>query len=315
MKHVVITGGLGFIGHHLAYKYLESNCQVTIIDNLLSQYRNGKLIKYRIESLNPLANRCTYLQHDCCEEINLMSRLKENKPDVIINLASYANQAAVAVHPADATRSMPSNALIIAQIAKRFNCQLIHISSSMVYGNFETCHVDETSVLKPTNLYGILKLHSEELVRHILPSTVIIRPSAVYGPGDSADRVLAKWIKAALRDETINVHGPSNLLDFTYVKDLVDGIVKIESKQLEGKTFNVTRGQAKSLGEAAVLIKDYTNSLSSINYLDTDKDMPTRGALDITQASIYSNYSPKMNLDEGLKVYINWMKNHFDLYE
>lgn len=315
MKHVVITGGLGFIGHNLAKHYLKSGAKVTIIDNLIAQYNHAKVIKYRIEYLNNYSENCTYLQHDCCEEYTLWERLKETKPNSIIHLASYANQAAVRTSPVDAARTMPSNAAIVAQLANRFNCKLIHVSSSMVYGNFKSWPVNEDAPLEPINLYGILKKHTEEIVKHIRPLTTIIRPSAVYGPGDSSDRVLAKWIKAALRNDDIDVHGPANLLDFTYVKDLVDGIVRIESQDLEGRTYNVTRGQSRSLGEAAHLIKSYTNSSSKICYQGSVSDSPSRGALDIIAAKLDSGYKPKMDLEEGLKVYVQWMIDNYNLYD
>ena len=315
-KHIVITGGLGFIGHHLAKYYLDKNYQVTIIDNLSQDMLNARLAKYRIEYLQASSENCIYLNHDCSEEFTLWERLKETNPKSIIHLASYANQAAVDSDRAHACRSMPGNSYVIANLAAKLNCRLIHVSSSMVYGNFTNVSMTEDAALKPTNMYGLLKKQTEEIVSSVHPAHVIIRPSAVYGPGDSGHRVVPKWILAALRGQDINVYDASSLLDFTYVNDLVDGIVRAEDKGQNGAVFNITRGQARSLGETALLIKHLTNSASEIIYHDTDFNItPKRGALDITLAREHLMYSPKMNFESGIEQYVSWVKQNLHLYD
>lgn len=319
MTRIVITGGLGFIGHHLAKHYLNKNYKVTIIDSLSQHSTSAKLTKHRIEYLQANAENCVYLNHDCCEEKALWERIKEtnpNNPKAIVHLASYANQAAVDKDRSGACRSMPGNSYSIAHLAAKLNCQLIHISSSMVYGNFDNVPMSEDTTLKPTNLYGLLKKQTEEIVSAVHPAHVIIRPSAVYGPGDDASRVLSKWILAALQSKDINVYNAASLLDFTHVNDLVDGIVRAEDKGWNGAVFNITRGQARSLGEAALLIKHLTNSSSEIVYHDiTFESTPRRGALDITRAKEHLMYTPRMNFDSGLAEYVLWMKQNIHLYD
>lgn len=316
MTRIVITGGLGFIGHHLAKHYLDKNYQVTIVDNLFHHSDNAKLTKYRIEYLQASCENCVYLNHDCCEERSLWERIKDTKPKAIIHLASYANQAAVNKDPSGACRSMPGNSYSIANLAAKLNCQLIHVSSSMVYGNFNNVAMSEDVELKPTNLYGLLKKQTEEIISAVHPAHVIVRPSAVYGAGDDASRVVPKWILAALQGKDINVYNASSLLDFTHVNDLINGIARAEDQGWNGAVFNITRGQARSLGETALLIKQLTNSASEIVYHDVTVDTsPTRGALDITRAREHLLYTPRMNFESGLAEYVLWMKQNLHLYD
>jgi nucleoside-diphosphate-sugar epimerase len=314
-KHVIITGGMGFIGHNLAKYYLDNGFKVTVIDNLDSHLSHAHLTKYRIEQLN--SKKLDFIQHSCSSIYTIKEKLKFNAtpPRSIIHLASYPNQAEVKKDEYGATSSMNVNTLITAKLAKEFNARYVYVSSSMVYGNFTSTYQNENSVLNPTNLYGLLKLQGEEIAKLTHENTVIVRPSAVYGPGDNAARVLGKWILSAINNDTIYVDDPASLLDFTYIKDIVTGIFQADAHGIAKNAYNITRGQARSLGEAALLIKQHTSSNSTICYLDKkDSSVPQRGALDINKAKNDLGYNPRIDLIEGLLSYIQWIKNHHDIY-
>jgi nucleoside-diphosphate-sugar epimerase len=308
MKTVAITGGMGFIGHHLAKFFLEKKWSVKIIDDL-SLHRDAHLTKYRLESIQN--KKCEFINSNCHYEWEIKNKLKDTVVDVFVHLASIPNQKTAIEMPQSAVSSIVGGTLTSAMVANALNCKFVHVSSSMAYGNFSSFPQKEDAILKPINLYGTLKAHSEDIVKLTSQNYMIVRPSAVYGPGDSFDRVLAKWILLALENKEIFVDDPSTILDFTHVTDLVKGIFDVAtSTHHRNETYNLTRGQGRSLGEAVLLIKELTNSKSHISYIPAKGDHPIRGALNISKAHEHFGYQPRVNLQVGIESYINWIKTY-----
>jgi nucleoside-diphosphate-sugar epimerase len=190
--------------------------------------------------------------------------------------------------------------------------RFVYISSSMVYGDFED-QVLEDAECSPQGQYGIMKLAGEWLVRDYARRCgfeyVIIRPSAVYGPLDVEDRVVAKFMIAAMRGETLKVNGASETLDFTYVDDAADGIAAAATRIMaRNNTYNITKSHSVSLLEAAEMIVEIVGS-GKIEVADRDPDFPSRGALNIDRARTILGFDPKVDVREGFENYHAWLKN------
>jgi nucleoside-diphosphate-sugar epimerase len=137
----------------------------------------------------------------------------------------------------------------------------------------------------------------------------IIRPSAVYGELDVEDRVISKFMLAALRDETLEVRGENERLDFTYVQDVVDGIVAATlSNNTENKTYNITRSKSISLLEAAELIVKIAGK-GTVNLIERDHSFPSRGSLNIDAAKKDFGFNPVIDIDNGFSLYHHWITN------
>jgi len=203
--------------------------------------------------------------------------------------------------------------LNLCEAAKRNNiAKFVYVSSSMVYGDFAD-NVSEDAECKPQGMYGIMKLAGELLVKEYSDKgefgCTIIRPSAVYGPCDVEDRVVSKFLLAALRDETIMVNGPEETLDFSYVDDVADGIVAATlSHDTVNKCYNVTRGASRTLLEAAELAVKIAGK-GTIQVRDRDLAFPSRGALNIDAAKKDFNFNPKVDIEEGFQAYYEWLSN------
>jgi nucleoside-diphosphate-sugar epimerase len=138
---------------------------------------------------------------------------------------------------------------------------------------------------------------------------VIIRPSAVYGPLDVEDRVVAKFMLTAMRGGTLKVNGANETLDFTYVDDAADGIVAAATMPgAKNHTFNITKSHSVSLLQAAEMIVSIVGS-GEIECRDRDADFPSRGALNINQARAMLGYDPKVDVHEGFQNYYSWLNN------
>jgi nucleoside-diphosphate-sugar epimerase len=311
MKTVAITGGFGFIGHHLAKTFLERRWNVIIIDDL-SLHEDAYLTKYRMESIQN--KKCQFINASCNHAYDIKNKLRGEDVNAIVHLASIPNQKMAIEMPSSAVHSITGNTLIMSSIATEIYAKFVHVSSSMAYGHFTSSPQKEDAILAPTNLYGTLKSHSEDIVKLFSENYTIIRPSAVYGPGDNFDRVIGKWIMAALNGEEIIVNDPARLMDFTYVTDLVQGIFAATAANYKDRTYNITRGQARSLGEAVLLVKTLTESKSPVHYTNATVNEPVRGALDISKAKEELGYSPKIDLQEGIENYIAWVRRYKNVY-
>jgi nucleoside-diphosphate-sugar epimerase len=137
----------------------------------------------------------------------------------------------------------------------------------------------------------------------------IIRPSAVYGPLDVEDRVISKFLLTAMRDGVIKVNGANETLDFTYVEDAADGITAAALMPSgSNRTFNITKSHSKTLLEAAELAVSLVGK-GTIEVRDRDLDFPSRGALNIDAAREHLKFDPKIDIEEGFRIYHAWLKN------
>jgi nucleoside-diphosphate-sugar epimerase len=238
--------------------------------------------------------------------------IEQNQIDTVVHLASFPRQKVVNVNPQLGSQTMSEGLLNLLELSTRHQVKkFVYISSSMVYGDFAD-QVREDAVCRPQGQYGILKLAGEWLVKDYTRKTgmahVIIRPSAVYGPLDVNDRVISKFLLAAMRGETLNVNGANETLDFTYVDDAADGIAAAVTLDVaNNQTYNITKSHSKTLLEAAELAVRIAGN-GSINVRGRDLDFPSRGALNIDAARRDLGYNPQVDMEEGFEIYHRWLQ-------
>ena len=316
---ILVTGGLGFIGHNVV-RVLESfRHDCAIIDNKTDY---GIIPKTELDYL--MTERLCRIQtrtiYEC--DISNPSRVElafdSYKPDIVIHLASFPRQKVVNKNPVQGSRVMIEGLLNLLEQSVKHNVKkFVYVSSSMVYGNFNRHAmidgIDESSDCKPMGQYGIMKLAGEWLVQdysrqHKLDYT-IIRPSAVYGPYDVEDRVISKFLTQAMRGEELTVNGIDDALDFTYIDDAAMGIaLSAISEDTENAIYNIARGKSNTLIEAATLIVDMTGQ-GTVCVKNRDSDFPVRGQLNILRAKSDFGFYPTVDLVDGLSEYYNWLKN------
>ena len=183
----------------------------------------------------------------------------------------------------------------------------------MVYGNFDGDAVTEARNCEPMGVYGALKLGAEKLVIAYnqvfdLPYT-IIRPSALYGERCVSRRVGQAFIENAIRGKNLTVNGDgTDRLDFTYIKDLAQGILlSIVKPEAKNEIFNLTYGSARSINDLARLVLEYFPGLQVV-YNPRDALMPERGTLCVEKARRLLGYEPQFPVDKGFVRYIEWYK-------
>lgn len=314
MSKFLVTGGLGLIGHNVVQR-LEAKAHEVVIVDIMTNY--GIIPQDELEYL--LAERSKKIRtqdiyRTDISDAEAFDRVVANhKPDVIIHMASFPRQKVVNANPAWGARVMMEGLINVLESAKSHGVErVVYISSSMVYGDFED-QVLEDAECHPIGQYGIMKLAGEDLVkdyhRRGAFDYAIVRPSAVYGPLDVEDRVVAKFMLQAMRGETLKVNGASETLDFTYVDDAADGIVASATRIMAAnRTYNITKSHSVSLLEAAEMIVKIVGR-GTIECRDKDADFPSRGALNIDRARTILGYDPKVDVEQGFENYYNWLDN------
>jgi nucleoside-diphosphate-sugar epimerase len=314
MSKFLVTGGHGLIGHNVVQRLQNRGDEVVVMDThtnygIIPQAELDYLITERLKKLQSHV----HYHKTITDEFEVDAIVARTKPDTIIHMASFPRQKVVNANPSWGADVMMRGLINLLEGAKKHGVErFVYISSSMVYGDFED-QVLEDDVCNPQGQYGIMKLAGEWLVKDYARRTgieyVIIRPSAVYGPLDVEDRVISKFMTAAMRDETLRVNGAGETLDFTYVDDAADGIVSAATRIMSrNNIYNITKSHSVSLLEAAEMIVELVGS-GTIEVADRDPDFPSRGALNIDRARAILGYDPKVDVREGIEQYFNWYKS------
>ncbi|MDB2494381.1 NAD-dependent epimerase/dehydratase family protein [Candidatus Pelagibacter bacterium] len=326
-KRVAIVGGAGFIGHNLALKLKKLGAEPYVIDGL--QVNN---IGYYTSDYEKNENAERYIAF-INERLSLLRKVKINlkiidvrdyhatsiaiseiKPEAVVHLAAIAHANRSNKDPFSTFDHSMRTLENVLDVTRSNGIHVIYFSSSMVYGNFDGEAVTEERICSPMGIYGALKYGAEKLVIGYnqvfdLPYT-IIRPSALYGERCVSRRVGQAFIENALvgQDLTVNGDGTEGL-DFTYIDDLVQGIIlSITKPESINQIFNITFGAARSINQLAEIVMEKFPGIK-LNHKTRDGLMPERGTLSIAKAQKLLGYNPQHPVEKGFVQYINWYKN------
>lgn len=310
---ILVTGGLGFIGHQVVALLQAEGHNVRVMDN---QTDYG-IIPW--DELNYVIGerKRKFLPGTIVHQVDIESSAARHvfemfMPEVVVHLASFPRQQVVNRNPQAGAQVMSVGLLNLLELSVAHGTtKFVYISSSMVYGNFRD-GVTEDAACSPRGQYAIMKYAGELLVEDYARrglNTTIVRPSAVYGEGDVEDRVVSKFLIAALSNDMLTVRGRTEALDFTHVGDCAAGIVGATlGENTGGKTYNITRGVSVTLEDAAVLACRVAGG-GAITIEPADASYPHRGSLSIEAARRDFGYQPQISLEEGLDRYCRWLKS------
>ncbi|MFN4312193.1 MAG: NAD-dependent epimerase/dehydratase family protein [Ferrovibrio sp.] len=325
-KRVALIGGAGFIGHNLALALTRLGADVHIIDSLqvnnMGAFSNASgdsnkalYLKLIDERLALLREARVPLHIVDARDYHMLSRaLSDINPNVVVQLAAIAHANRANKDPFstfDHSFRTLENALDFCRSEGR---HFVYFSSSMVYGNFDGEAVTEDRRCEPIGIYGALKYGGEKLVIAYnqvfgMPYT-IVRPSALYGERCVSRRVGQAFIENALRGIPLTVNGDgSDALDFTYIEDLVQGLIlSIAKPEAKNEIFNLTYGGGRTLKQMIAIVEQEFPGVT-VKYNPRDALMPERGTLSIEKAKRLLGYQPNFPLEKGFVKYIRWYKD------
>lgn len=308
-KKVLITGGAGFVGSHLAISLLDQGYEVVALDNLSTgNYSNiEKLIQNKSFS---------FIKHDIKENINLDA-------DYYINLASPASPIHYQKDPIDTLLTSVLGTRNILELAKKNNATILQASTSEIYGNplehpQEENYHGNVNPIGPRSCYDEGKRCSETLCfdfhRTYGTKIKIIRIFNTYGPNMNVldGRVVSNFIWQALNNQNITIYGDgSQTRSFQYISDLISGIQKVlfSDNNFTGPVNlgNPSEFTVKEL--ANKVLEMIPSSKSIIEYKDLPQDDPEKRKPNINLAIQKLNWKPLVALDDGLLKTIKYFKS------
>ena len=346
MKNILITGSAGFIGSNLVLRLLESKGPLRIVglDNL-NNYYDPSLKEYRLKVIDEKAakypeHNYTFIKGSIADR-ELVNRLfREYKPDIVVNLAAQAGVRYSIENPDVYIESNIIGFYNILEACRHHPVEhLVYASSSSVYGgNKKVPFSTDDRVDNPVSLYAATK-KSNELMAHCysklydIPSTGL-RFFTVYGPAGRPDMAYFGFTNKLLRGETIQIYNYGNCRrDFTYVDDIVEGIVRVMQRAPQRQTgadglpippyavYNIGGGQPENLLDfvnilqeelvrAGVLPKDYDFEAHKQLVPMQPGDVPVTYA-DSSALERDFGFTPKITLHEGLRKFATWYKEYY----
>jgi len=314
---VLITGGHGFIGCHIANNLNAKGHTVGVIDNY-TDYKCYDKKEYK----RVIKQRKKYAKADNIYSIDILkceTVFESFKPDIVIHLASCPNASMLLGNTEHETTTAITGTLKILQLCVKHKVKrIVYASSSMVYGDFLTEAPDEFHPTDPKTLYGSYKLAGEQMIKTFNKDYgleyCILRPSAIYGTRDMIIRVISKMAKSAMEKNEITVNGVHSKLDFTYITEVAEAFVLgALSKGATDMVFNCSRGRGRTIVEAAELVKNYMGNTCKLNIKESNSIYPSRDTLDNNKLQALTGWEPKIDIEEGIKKYIEWFKENYIL--
>lgn len=328
MAKILVTGGAGFIGFYLTKALLERGNQVIGIDNL-NDYYDSQLKHNRLAILSgqPQAKNYQFIKLDLADRTGIEKLFSEHQFDIVVNLAA---QAGVRYSIENPHAYVDSNLVGFVNILE--GCRhskvkhLVYASSSSVYGmNIKQPFSTDDRVDYPISLYAATK-KSNELMAHTyshlysIPTTGL-RFFTVYGPMGRPDMAYFSFTKKILNGETIDVFNNGQMKrDFTYIDDIVEGVVRVMEKIPEPqgseitsakapyKIYNIGNNQPVSLRRFITAIETACGKKAKENLLPMQAgDVPITYA-DIDDLIADTGFKPSTSIEDGIGAFVEWYK-------
>ncbi|ABR56001.1 NAD-dependent epimerase/dehydratase [Methanococcus aeolicus Nankai-3] len=312
-KNILITGSAGFIGFHLSKYLLENynNVQVIGIDNL-NNYYNPLLKEKRNDILKNYENY-NFIKADFSNWNDLENNLKNKDIDLIVHLGAQAGVRYSLENPWAYEKSNLLGTMNIFELARKLNIEkVVYASSSSVYGGNKKIPFSEDDIVdKPVSLYAATKKSNELMAHtyhHLYDIKMIgLRFFTVYGEYGRPDMAYFKFAKKILSNEPIDIYNYGDMeRDFTYISDVVDGIISSIEKDFDYEIFNLGNSRPVKLMYFVELLEKYLNKEAEKNFLPMQDGDVLRTYADLNKSSKLLNYNPKVSIEEGLKRFCNW---------
>ena len=310
---ILITGGAGFIGSQLAKTLLEKKHEIIVIDNL-NDYYDSAIKRANVEMLSAYET-FTFVKGDIREITDLEDIFSKNKINQVVHLAAQAGVRHSIQDPKLYYDVNVTGTLNILETMRKFACKkMIFGSSSSVYGNNKISPFSEAHpVDNPISPYAATKKSGELLCytyHHLYNFDIFcLRFFTVFGPGQRPEMAIAKFTDDILNGKDIHMYGDgSSERDYTYVEDIVDGII-LSMKKLRGyDIFNLGESTTISLKDLIRLIEKSCGVDSHITQLPMQAGDVSITYADISKAKEVLGYEPKITMEQGVANYVNWFK-------
>lgn len=310
-KKVLVTGAAGFIGAAVTKRLLDRGDTVVGIDNL-NDYYDPALKHARLDLFQDSPN-FELLRIDLEDEAAIEQAFAEEGIQSVCHLAAQAGVRFSLEEPMRYVQSNIAGTLAIFEACRNHGVKdVVYASSSSVYGNSEEAPFHETQVVnQPVSLYAASKISCEAIAysyHHLFGLNMTgLRFFTVYGPWGRPDMAAMIFSKRILAGEPINVFNNGQLKrDFTYIDDIVEGVVAAIDRPLPFELINLGGADATMLEDFVGLLEKHLGKKAEKSYLPMQPGDVLMTSADTSKAKEILGWEPQVSLDEGLARFCRW---------
>lgn len=317
MSTILVTGGAGFIGSHLCERLLSNKVHVICLDNFDSFYDPNIKIRNVQDLGQKFPDRFELVTGDIRNAEHLRKVFKKNRIYWVIHLAARAGVRPSIEQPLLYQDVNIRGTIVLLEACKEFGIKgFIFASSSSVYGeNQRVPFTEEDLNIQPISPYGATKRAGELLCysyHHLYGMNIAcLRIFTAYGPRQRPEMAIHKFTGLVDRGEKVPVYGDgSSLRDYTYIDDLIEGILGVIRYHKGFEVYNLGESQTTSLIELIKLIEGALGEKANIEMLEPQPGDVSVTYADITKARRMLKYQPKVKMEEGIKRFVEWYKEN-----
>mgnify|MGYP000120859099 CR=1 FL=1 len=286
---VLVTGGAGFVGSHLAAALADA-CTVRVVDDLSAGDRAS------------VPSGVTFVEGDLRETSVVVPAV--DGVDYVFHQAGLVSVPESVERPIESHERNVDATLAVLEAAREQDARVVVASSAAVYGSPSSVPIDETEPAAPTSPYGVDKLAADQYTRlyhdRYGVETVALRYFNVYGPGQRSGVVNA-FLERVRAGEPLTVEGDGEQTrDFVHVDDVVRANLAAATTDAVGRAYNVGTGQQTRIDDLAALIREIVGADVEIRHLDARPGDIERSCADISRARELLGFSPAVTLEAGL---------------
>jgi UDP-glucuronate 4-epimerase len=317
LKNVLVTGGAGFIGSHLSERLLKEGNSVVCLDNFDNYYdpdikmRNVERIKKQFP------DRFAVIPGDIRNQEQLRDLFGKKKIDFIVHLAARAGVRPSIEQPLLYQDVNIRGTLVLLETCKEAGIKnVVFASSSSVYGENQRVPFSEQDLdIQPISPYGATKRAGELLCysyHHLYGMNIAcLRIFTAYGPRQRPDMAIHKFTRMIDQGEKVPIFGDgSSRRDYTYIDDLIEGILGVLHHHRGFEIYNLGESQTTSLNELIGLIEKNLGKKTKIERMTTQPGDVSITYADIEKAKTKLGYRPKIDMEEGIKRFVEWYKEN-----
>ncbi|WP_445486773.1 NAD-dependent epimerase/dehydratase family protein [Niallia sp. 03133] len=311
---IIITGGAGFIGSHLARKLMSENHEVYLID-CLHPYYSIERKKKQLSAINSLS-KDGFTLLDLLNREETMTFFQSISPDAVIHLAALPGVAYSIKRPLEyVDYDIKATINVLEACGQSGAEQFIFASSSSVYGNQKGPLKEELATGNVISPYAASK-YSAESFCHVYRNlygfeTKILRFFTVYGPWVRPDMAIGIFLKKLLKNQEVTLFGEDRIRDFTYIEDIVDGIYLSLTKLHSSEVINIGSGKPISMLSLLNELKRYFPEMKIRREKSRAGDVVQTWA-DIRKAADLFGYRPNTSFEKGLAETVKWARENED---
>jgi UDP-glucuronate 4-epimerase len=312
MATVLVTGCAGFIGSHTTERLLRRGDFVVGVDNFDPLFY-GREIKERNLRWAKEQRNFVFFEADICDQEAMQEIFERYRPQKVVHLAALAGVVPSLDRPIDYDRVNVLGTVILLELSRRYGVEMfVFASSSSVYGaDTKAPFKEDEPAVRPISPYGATKRMAELIAytfHHLHDMNITcLRFFTVYGPRQRPDLAIHKFARCIVKGKPVPIYGDgTSQRDYTYIDDIVDGIEAALDKPMGYEIINLGCGEPVVLLRMVELLEQALGKKARLQFLPMPKTDPPLTHADITKAQKLLGYQPKVRIDEGIPMFVEW---------